>query len=71
MESSGSVSDQSKNSSHGQTSLASNMSIPATVVTRVDDDLAHGEVPGTKAAEIRSQDAQPDKTEVVRDESGR
>lgn len=60
-----------KSPSFYQTSDLGNMPIPETVVTRVDDDLAHGEIPGTKAAEIRKQDAKPDKTEVVPEESGR
>lgn len=49
----------------------SNISVPETIVTRVDDELAHGEVPGTAAAEIRERDATPDKLEIARDESGR
>ncbi len=34
--------------------------IPRTVVTRVDSKPAHGEVPGTRAYDIRIQDAEPD-----------
>lgn len=49
----------------------STASIPETIVTRADDELAHGEVPGTAAAELRKKDAMPDKVEIVRDESGR
>jgi len=56
-------------SRHGRT--ASNISVPETVVTRADDDLAHGEVPGTAAAEVRKRDATPDRVEIERDESGR
>lgn len=49
----------------------SNASIPETIVTRADDELAHGEVPGTAAAELRKRDATPDKIEIERDVSGR
>lgn len=49
----------------------STASIPETIVTRADDEPAHGEVPGTAAAELRKRDATPDRVEIVRDESGR
>lgn len=57
------------NSSH--TRNTSTASVPATVVTRADDELAHGEVPGTAAAELRKKDATPDKMEIESDVSGR
>ena len=41
--------------------------IPKTVVERVDDKPAHGEVKGTEAYEIRRADAEPD--EIVRSPS--
>jgi len=56
-------------SRHGRS--PSNMSVPETIVTRADDEPAHGEVPGTAAAEVRKRDATPDRVEVVRDEPGR
>ncbi|KAF2758600.1 hypothetical protein EJ05DRAFT_500121 [Pseudovirgaria hyperparasitica] len=34
--------------------------IPVTIVERVDDEPAHGEVPGTAAHELRKMDAAPD-----------
>ncbi|MCJ1386876.1 hypothetical protein MMC17_010004 [Xylographa soralifera] len=37
--------------------------IPRTVVTRVDSTPSHGEVPGTNAYDIRTEDAQPDSIE--------
>lgn len=43
--------------------------IPLTRVERVDENPAHGEVPGTAAYEIRTQDAVPDQVEVVPDGS--
>jgi len=49
----------------------SNMSVPETIVTRADDEPAHGEVPGTAAAEVRKRDATPDKVDIMTDESGR
>lgn len=41
--------------------------IPTTRVERVDDEPAYGEVPGTLAYKIRTQDAVPDEVEVVPD----
>jgi len=37
--------------------------IPKTVVTKVDLEPRHVEVPGTKAAELRTEDATPDEVE--------
>ena len=37
-----------------------NVPIPATVVTRVDSEPAHGEIPGTDAYNMRTEDAKPD-----------
>jgi len=70
----GSNSSRTPSGHHGQIGQArdsSTPSVPETIVTRVDDKPAHGEVPGTEAAEIRKQDAKPDKTEIERDVSGR
>jgi hypothetical protein len=39
--------------------------IPITRVERVDDEPAHGEVPGTDAYNMRAQDAVPDEVEIV------
>ncbi|KAE9970688.1 hypothetical protein EG328_006113 [Venturia inaequalis] len=39
--------------------------IPITRVERVDDEPAYGEVPGTTAYSLRTQDAVPDEIEVV------
>lgn len=41
--------------------------IPITRVERVDDEPAHGEVPGTDAYKKRTQDAVPDEVEIVPD----
>jgi hypothetical protein len=41
--------------------------IPITRVERVDDEPAHGEVPGTAAYNMRTQDAVPDEVEIVPD----
>jgi hypothetical protein len=43
--------------------------IPITRVERVDDEPAHGEVPGTDAYNKRTQDAVPDEVEIVPDGS--
>lgn len=45
--------------------------IPKTVVERVDDKPAHGEVEGTKAHEKRLADAEPDEVKRVKDVKGR
>lgn len=45
--------------------------IPTTVVTKVDSQPSHGEVPGTDAFEIRKGDAQPDVIEKKSDISGK
>lgn len=58
-------------SESGHSRNISTASIPETIVTRADDDLAHGEVPGTAAAELRRMDATPDQLEIERDVSGR
>lgn len=42
-----------------------NSPIPTTRVERVDDAPSHGEVPGTAAYDIRSQDAVPDELEII------
>ena len=39
--------------------------VPKTRVERVDDQPAHGEIPGTAAYKLRSKDAVPDEVEVI------
>ncbi len=39
--------------------------IPMTRIEKVDDELSHGQVPGTAAYDMRSADAVPDEVEVV------
>lgn len=46
-------------------SASATASTPITRVERVDDRPAHGEVPGTAAYALRTQDAVPDEIEVV------
>lgn len=41
--------------------------VPRTVITRVDSEPAHGEVPGTQAAAVRAADAEPDVLEKQAD----
>src|SRR6266480_3702726 len=41
--------------------------VPKTRVERVDDQPAHGEVPGTAAYKLRAKDAVPDEVEVIPD----
>lgn len=45
--------------------------IPETIVTRVDDEPAYGEIEGTRAKEMRSQDAEPDVLEIKGDIAGK
>jgi hypothetical protein len=45
--------------------------IPITKVEKVDSELSHGEVPGTKAFEMRKEDAEPDIVEEVGDVAGK
>jgi hypothetical protein len=46
---------------------ATSPQIPETIVTRVDDEPAYGEVKGTAAADRRQQDAKPDAMEIKPD----
>lgn len=45
--------------------------VPRTVVERVDDKPAHGEVEGTSAKEMRMADAEPDEVKLVPQSEGR
>jgi hypothetical protein len=46
-----------------KSSFPSTVPIPKTVVTKVDSEPRHGEVPGTDAYRIRTEDAAPDMVE--------
>jgi len=48
-------------------STPGDLPIPITRVEKVDSEPSHGEVPGTKAFEIRKGDAEPDIVEQVED----
>lgn len=50
-------------------STPGDLPIPVTKVEKVDSKPSYGEVPGTKAHAMRTEDAQPDIVEEVRDES--
>lgn len=52
-------------------STPGDLPIPVTKVEKVDSKPAHGEVPGTKAYEMRRGDAQPDIVEEVEDVPGK
>ena len=43
------------------------ISVPTTMVTRVDEEPSHGEVPGTEAYGMRAGDAKPDVVETKED----
>lgn len=45
--------------------------VPKTVVTKVDEQPSHGEVPGTEAFRMRTEDATPDVVETRGDPFGR
>ena len=45
--------------------------VPKTVITKVDSNPSHGEVPGTDAFDIRKGDAKPDLIEKKGDISGK
>ncbi|KAL8667333.1 MAG: hypothetical protein Q9168_007297 [Polycauliona sp. 1 TL-2023] len=42
-------------------------SVPKTIVTKVDEEPKHGEIPGTEAYDMRTQDAEPDVVETKGD----
>ncbi|KAL8735337.1 MAG: hypothetical protein Q9166_000882 [cf. Caloplaca sp. 2 TL-2023] len=44
--------------------------VPKTVVTKVDEQPSHGEVPGTEAYDMRTEDAEPDVVETKGDPPG-
>ena len=50
--------------------ISPNIPIPTTVITRVDSEPSHGEIPGTDAFDIRKGDAKPDVVEKKSDVSG-
>ncbi|KAK4555891.1 hypothetical protein LTR86_007111 [Recurvomyces mirabilis] len=66
---SGSEDEHFSSASEGDTPRGHNRapSTPVTRVERVDDQPAHGEVPGTSAYNLRTQDAVPDEVEIVPD----
>lgn len=45
--------------------------IPLTRVERVDHDAAYGEVPGTDAYEMRTEDARPDEIAFIQEDEGK
>jgi len=45
--------------------------IPKTIITKVDSNPSHGEVPGTDAFDLRKGDAKPDVVEKKGDASGK
>lgn len=52
-------------------SLPGDLPVPVTKVEKVDSTPSHGEVPGTKAFELRKEDAEPDFVEEVGDAAGK
>jgi hypothetical protein len=59
------------NQHSGVASTPGNLPIPITKIEKVDSAPSHGEVPGTKAFEMRKEDAEPDIVEEVGDSPGK
>lgn len=53
------------------TAIHPEVPIPKTVVTKVDEQPRHGEVPGTEAYDMRTEDAEPDVVETKGDPRGK
>ena len=51
-------------------SISADVPIPTTVITKVDSEPSHGEIPGTDAFDMRKGDAKPDVVEKKGDVSG-
>lgn len=62
---------RSRAASNLSTNSGAGSPIPRTVVERVDDRPAHGEVEGTAAREMRLADAEPDEIKLVPQSEGR
>ena len=54
---------QSPKSEESESAKSTLPSIPTTIITKVDSEPSHGEVPGTEAFEKRKEDAEPDVVE--------
>jgi len=63
--------DQGSTSQSLSTGSSDQIPVPKTVVTKVDGEPSHGEVPGTEAHEIRKADAEPDAVEEKGDLPGK
>lgn len=50
--------------------IASDINVPSTVITKIDSEPSHGEIPGTEAFEMRKSDAKPDNVVKVSDGRG-
>lgn len=50
--------------------ISTDIPIPTTVITKVDSEPSHGEIPGTDAFDMRKGDAKPDVVEKKGDVSG-
>lgn len=55
---------------HGA-SVSPEAPVPTTIITKVDSEPSHGEVPGTEAFDMRKEDAKPDIVEKKGDVAGR
>ena len=51
-------------------SITAEIPIPTTMITKVDSNPSHGEIPGTDAFDMRKGDAKPDVVEKKGDVSG-
>ncbi|KAE8144403.1 hypothetical protein BDV25DRAFT_166911 [Aspergillus avenaceus] len=50
---------------HSRSASGRTSPVPLTRVEKTDDNPSHGDVPGTRAYELREQDAVPDEVEVI------
>lgn len=61
--------DQFTDAQSGPVSPKPSSPVPRTRVQRVDDQPAHGEVPGTDAHRLREGDAKPDEIAIISDDT--
>ena len=62
---------RTSSSEDAKSAVSSDIPIPKTVITKVDSDPSHGEVPGTDAFDMRKGDAKPDLIEKKGDISSK
>lgn len=61
--------EESTNDTDRGSDISAEIPIPKTVITKVDLEPSHGEVPGTEAFDMRKGDAEPDVVEKKGEDS--